>query len=302
MRQKWKKSLAEKVVRRPAFPALDAIQRTDEEFRKAGVVSHAAEAERLIRHFTGRTRLELYSSKNLIAPAVQKKILRAVRERKSGKPLSHVLGWAPFFGRDFHVSAHVLTPRPETERLLEEALRLIDVRKEIEEPEILDLGTGSGCLAASLTLERPHCRMTALDASEKALSVARNNFKLFGLHKKIKVVKSVFFNAFSKKRTRWDGIVTNPPYIPAADWGLLPKEVRREPRLALDGGPQGLEAIGRILDEAPSRLKPGGWLAMEIGDGQAKAVRCRVRQRDFREACFEKDLNGIERIVILRKR
>ena len=196
----------------------------------------------------------------------------------------------------------VLIPRPETERLVEEALKVVDTHFKGMEPEILDLGTGSGCIAVSLTLERAHCRMTALDASPAALGIARKNIKRHGLSQKIRLVKSRFFGSFGTKRGLWDMIVSNPPYVPTGAIPKLSKEVRNEPSLALDGGREGLDVLEAILTKAPGFLKPGGYLLMEIGDGQAGKFRKRWRWADEYESFrFEKDLNGIERILIAQK-
>lgn len=246
-------------------------------------------------------RLELYTGAKTISPAASKNVERALKKRERGIPLQHITGRAPFYGRDFIVTPDVLIPRPETERLLEEALRILETRYKGKTPRILDLGTGSGCLAASLTLEWPACRMTALDVSKKALRVARNNFKLLGLGKKIISVQSRLFGHFEKKRALWDVIVSNPPYIPGPDLKRLSREVRREPRLALDGGADGLDVVRALLAEAPRYLKPGGYLLVEIGQGQSKTLAKELaRRRTYASVAFEKDLNGIERILIAR--
>ena len=142
--------------------------------------------------------------------------------------------------------------------------------------------------------------MTALDASLKALKVARKNVKLFGLSDKIQLVHSRLFRSFGKnKEAFWDVVVSNPPYVPVEDWGLLSREVRSEPRLALDGGVRGLETIEALLGKAPFFLKKGGWLLVEIGLGQAALLSKQLkRHADFRNFWFEKDLNGIDRVLI----
>ena len=142
--------------------------------------------------------------------------------------------------------------------------------------------------------------MTALDASLEALKVARKNVGLFGLSGKIRLVHSRLFDSFGKnKEAFWDVVVSNPPYVPVEDWELLSREVRSEPRLALDGGVRGLETIEALLEKAPFFLKKGGWLLVEIGLGQAALLSKKLkRNADFRNFWFEKDLNGIDRVLI----
>ena len=261
------------------------------------------EAEIVFCHFGRMSRLDLYSGQKKLSPKAMQAAARVLKKRAQGIPLAYLLGEAPFYGRSFKVSPDVLIPRPETERLVEETLHILKAHYSGEKAAILDLGTGSGCIAASLTLEGAPCRMTALDASKKALVVARKNFKLFGLDKKIRCIESRLFGSFRNKKALWDVLVSNPPYIPKRVIPSLSPEVRREPSLALDGGVDGLDVIEAILQEAPKFLKQRGWLLMEIGDNQAKVLERRWAKRpEYEKFYFEKDLNGIERILIARKR
>ena len=261
------------------------------------------EREQLICHYGRMTRLQFYTGEKELSPKVLRSLDKAAKMRQRGIPLGYIMGSAPFFGRDFVVSPGVLIPRPETERLLEETLKVLKAHYKGKTASILDLGTGSGCIAASLTLEWPDCRMTALDASKKALTIARKNFKLFGLGQKIRSVESRLFGKFQGKKALWDLIVSNPPYIPGPDWTRLSREVKSEPRSALLGGPEGLDLINALLEQAPAYLKPGGWLLLEMGSGQsAKIARKWAPSKNFASLRFEKDLNGIDRIVIARRR
>ena len=252
------------------------------------------------------TRLQFYTGEKKLPAVALRSIEKAVEKRKRGVPLGHIMGCAPFFGRDFVVSPDVLIPRPETERLVEEALKVLNTHYRTSSgtgrrpvPDVLDLGTGSGCIAASLTLERPDCRMTALDASKKALRVARKNFKILGLGQKIRSVQSCLFERFAGKKALWDLIVSNPPYIPEPVWPLLSREVQSEPRSALLAGREGLDLIDALLERAPEFLKPGGWLLVEIGKGQSKKiVKKWASSKVYASLKFEKDLNRIERILI----
>lgn len=254
------------------------------------------EMEQILCYYGRMDRLQLYTRDRKISPAAQRRIDRAVQKRRLGVPLGYILGLAPFYGRDFLVNPDVLIPRPETERLVEETLKVLHGALRGKKASVLDLGTGSGCIAASLTLEGPPCRMAALDVSKKALAVARKNFKRLGLGKKIKVVESALFGRYSGKRALWDVIVSNPPYIPRRDRRSLPREVLKEPALALFGGADGLSVLEALLEAAPRYLKPGGWLLAEIGAGQSKKLS--KWRRRYASLVFEKDLNGIERILV----
>ena len=277
------------------------LKAAERELKSAGVHSPRAEAESMLCHFGRLDRLELFTGKKELSPAAKRSIEHALAERRRGVPLAYLTGRAPFFGRSFFVSPDVLIPRPETERLVEEALSVLNAHYSGRVPSVLDLGTGSGCIAVSLTLEGPACRMTALDASAKALKVARKNFNLFGLGQKIRLQEGRLFGPFKGQKALWDVVVSNPPYIPEEDWGALPDEVKREGRLALDGGKRGLEVIDAILGAAPHFLKPAGWLLLEIGEGQSKKIADKWAPRpDYASLAFEKDLNGIERILIAR--
>ena len=213
------------------------------------------------------------------------------------------MGEAGFFGLDLAVDRRVLVPRPETELLVEEALTILRAPGASKKPRILDIGTGSGAIAVSLTIEHPDCRMTALDIAPGPLGVARRNAARYGLARKIRFLRSDLFSVFEgKKGIRWDMIVSNPPYIPEEEYAALPREVLREPKLALSGGPGGLTVIERILDGAPKFLVPGGWLLMEIGEGQSGRLTKRLAKNSFFKGLrFIKDHAGIERILAVQR-
>lgn len=274
----------------------------EKELKSAGVFSPRAEAEMLVRHYGKLERLDLFTAQKPLPKSARAVIARAVQKRRRGIPLAYLTNEAFFWGHAFHVKPGVLIPRPETERLVEEALKVMDAHFKGREPRVLDLGTGSGCIAVCLTLERAHCRMTALDASPIALGIARKNIKRHGLSQKIRLVKSRLFESFGTNLGLWDMIVSNPPYVPTGVIPKLSREVRNEPSLALDGGSEGLDILEAILTQAPRFLRPGGHLLMEIGKGQSKKIARRRRwDREYDKFRFEKDLNGVERILIARK-
>lgn len=277
------------------------LKETEKALKAGRVVSAAAEAVELALRLSGASRLDLFTGAARLSPAVRRKTGLAVRRRASGEPLAHILGTAPFYGRDFIVNRHTLVPRPETELLAEKTLEII-ARRGLKNPRILELGTGSGCLAVSLTIECPDCKMTALDISSEALKIARKNAVFHHVGKRITFRRGDLFQGAGKSGSRWDIVVSNPPYIPAGELRGLPREVRREPRLALDGGPRGLDVILRILGQAPAYLKDGGHLFLEIGKGQSRELAQRVaRMSAYGSIKFFKDLNGIDRVLSVQK-
>ena len=206
----------------------------------------------------------------------------AMRRRTAGEPLQYIRGKTEFFGREFLVDDRVLIPRPETEILVETAIETID-----RGARVADIGTGSGCIAATLALERPDLRVTGVDASIGALAVAKKNGAST-------LVASDVLSAFVRD---FDWIVSNPPYIAAAEIDQLAIEVRDyEPRSALTPGPLGTEAIERILDQAGRAS-----VILEIGFGQEQAVRDLAAARHFAVKDVRNDLAGIPRVIVLSR-
>lgn len=282
---------------------MEYLKKIEHELKSARVLSPRVEAEMLVTHFGRLSRLEFFTGEKSVGISAKRSIEKALKIRKSGHPLFYLTGEAPFYGRMFKVTKDTLIPRPETELLVEEALSILLKHYGGQEPQILDVGTGSGCIAASLTLEWPPCRMTALDASTPALKVARKNVDSLGLDGKIQLIQSQLFDKFGPAQYGfWDMIVSNPPYVPREDWPALSREVRSEPKMALDGGPGGLKIVEKLLDEAPIFLKPRGWMLLEIGKGQSKRLRNLLKNNSgYSYFEFVKDLNGIERILVAQK-
>jgi release factor glutamine methyltransferase len=210
--------------------------------------------------------------------------------RRDGEPVAYLTGLREFYGRDFKVTPAVLIPRPETELLVEWALERIEPRANIR---VLDLGTGSGCVAVSIACERPHALVIALDNSVAALEVARSNARLHEAAN-LKVGKSDWFGVVAGER--FDVIVANPPYIAAGDPHLSEGDLRFEPASALTSGADGLEAIRRIVTAAPDYLRERGWFAFEHGYDQALRCRQLLEAAGFADVFSRADLAGIERI------
>ena len=209
--------------------------------------------------------------------------------RLSGEPVAHLTGTREFYGRSFQVSPDVLIPRPDTELLVELALRRVPPGRAVS---VLDLGTGSGCIAITLALERPLAEITAVDRSAAALAIARHNADILNAH--VEFLGSDWFVALSGRR--FDLIVGNPPYIAAADPHLTRGDVRFEPLSALAAGPDGLEDLRRLVAAAGAHLQPGGALLLEHGYDQADAVQALLQSARFRHVQSWPDLSGIRRV------
>jgi len=216
-----------------------------------------------------------------------------IRERAFGKPLQYLTGRQEFMSLVFEVGQGVLVPRQETEILVEKVIDFCrDFKKDIK---ILDIGTGSGCIAASLAHYLPSAFVTATDKMPEALVIARRNILRLGVDDRVKLIQSDLFETVENEQ--FDVIVSNPPYIPSSDIDKLQDEVRRyEPRCALDGGEDGLFFYRAITAKAPEFLRKGGLLAFEAGIGQADKI-AGLMAGSFESIEIYKDLAGIDRVV-----
>lgn len=249
-----------------------------------------AEARLLLGEVLGRNHAWLEAHRDDVLDAVAAERFAAlVARRAAGEPVAYLLGRREFYGRDFAVSPAVLIPRPETELLVEIALAAV---AGIPAPRILDLGTGSGCIAITLALELPAADVTAVDISDAALAMARGNAARLGA--RLHCLQSEWFAALSGER--FDLIVSNPPYVAEGDPHLAEGDLRFEPALALACGRDGLDAIRRILASAPDHLEPGGTLHFEHGYDQAPAVAELLMWAGFTDIVQHRDLAGIVRV------
>ncbi|MDO8312779.1 MAG: peptide chain release factor N(5)-glutamine methyltransferase [Sideroxyarcus sp.] len=213
-----------------------------------------------------------------------------LQRRLQGEPIAHILGEREFFGLNFKVASATLIPRPDTELLVELALRRIP---QCEAARILDLGTGSGAIALSIAHARPDAEVTAVDVSQDALEVAWENVQRLNTGN-VRLLCSDWFSALVSER--FDLIVANPPYIAAGDAHLMQGDLRFEPLTALASGADGLDDIRRIISEAPKYLTANGWLLLEHGYDQAGVVRTLLQENGFDAVFSEKDIAGIERV------
>jgi release factor glutamine methyltransferase len=224
-----------------------------------------------------------------------------VDRRRAHEPVAYLTGTREFYGRTFRVSPAVLIPRPETEGLVEAAVRILAERRTAGSPRVADIGTGSGCLAVSIALEWPAALVTATDISPDALAVAAANAATFRVEDRVAFRQTAFFDDLSGP---FDLVVSNPPYVPERERPHLARDVvEYEPAGALFGGADGLDVIRRLIPESARVLVPGGWLVLEIGIGQVEAVRGLLADHGvltFVRA--EPDLSGIPRVVLARHR
>ena len=244
------------------------------------------------------SRAHLYTQDISLDAQKYKRLLQCLSLRSQGFPLQYILGEVEFFGLVFKVDKRVFIPRPETEILVETAINKAKNKK--KELKVLELGTGSGCIAISLAKFLPSAQVTAADISSDALDVARENARLNKVDGKIEFILSDLFAGTSLSLC-YDILIFNPPYICSQDIGHLQRELGFEPRIALDGGSDGLDFYRRIIREAPRFLKKDGLLLLEIGfgqrDGIARLVRRQAQLLKLQEVI--KDYSGIERIIIV---
>lgn len=217
-----------------------------------------------------------------------------ISRKANGEPLSHIVGYQPFDGLDIIVTPDVLTPRPETEELVELVSKLYDKKQPLT---FLDMCTGSGCIACALAKRFPRAQVLAVDISEKALAVAAQNVKKFRLNEQVHLLQSDLWESVTGT---FDLIISNPPYIPSQIVDTLTQEVLKEPRLALDGGQDGLDIVRPLCSVAADYLNPGGWLALELCKGQAEAVARGLTEIGW-QTDVKKDIVGIARFVLAQK-
>ena len=243
----------------------------------------------------GLSRSEMhFETERSLSPEEHERLEALLQRRVQGEPVQYLLHSACFMGLNFYVDSRVLIPRQDTETLVE---AVIVALRPLEKPRMLDLCAGSGAIGLSVKTLAPGADVTLADCSRDALEVVRENARRLGVDVELRhgdLFRAVWHQKF-------DLIASNPPYIPTGDLPLLQREVQREPRLALDGGGDGLEFYRRIAADAPEHLNPGGSIYLEVGAGQADAVRALLTERmECAEAGVINDLNGIPRVVWAR--
>lgn len=274
---------------------LEVIHATTSFFQQKGVESPRLTIELMLAHVLKKKRLQLYMAfEHSLDDATLETLRGMVKRRAAGEPLQYILGRTEFHGLEFLTDKRALIPRPETEHLVEEIAAACKDRGPVR---ILDVGTGTGCIAICLAKLLPNADMVAVDRSDGALELARANAGNHGVAARIQFHQSDLFAAVDGQTFDW--IASNPPYIPASEVNTLAREIRdHEPLEALFAGDDGLAIIRRIITEASSFLNPGGHVAIEIGAGQSGAVQQLFRDAQYQVAKVVKDLQNHERLVI----
>ncbi len=258
------------------------------------------EYERLLLHVLGVPRVALYRDGVHLTPAQSDTLSRLIGRRLAGEPLQYLLGTQPFRNLLIRVRPGVLIPRPETEGLVDVAVRLLAFRRN-DPLRVVDLGTGSGCIALAIAAEFAKADVVAVERSTEALAVAAENFARHPAGRRVRLIRGDLAEALERRKGTVDLVVSNPPYIPTGDLDRLPPEVRHEPREALDGGPDGLAVIRRVVAACDRLLRRDGWGLIEIGRGQ-KTVMLKIARTAGFTAEVLPDLAGIPRVAVLKRR
>jgi release factor glutamine methyltransferase len=282
---------------------LEGIQKGAEFLAKKGIESSRLHAELLLAHLLKMPRMKLYLNfERALAPAEVDGLRDFIRRRGRREPLQHIVGSASFCGLEMSVNRDVLVPRPETELLAERAWQFLNQLSTLnnQPSTALDFGAGSGCLAIALAVKSPQTRVFAVDVSEAALAVAKQNAASHNVGARIEFFQGDGFAALPG-RDRFDLIVSNPPYIPSAEIESLEPEVRDfDPRSALDGGADGLDFYRRLAAEARDFQNPDGRIMLEFGDGQAGAVRELFEKQNWVVEAIMPDYTRRPRILVAR--
>ncbi len=258
------------------------------------------EAEFVLTHVLNCDKLSLYLNKDASLDKDKSALVSHILKRRIfGEPLQYILGSCDFMGLEFKVDKRVLIPRPETEILVQtaiEELRAINIAC----PKVLDLGTGSGCIAVAIAKLFPQSIIWASDISDEALQLARENAFLNNVD--VKFLQADLFSALENSHEKFDLIISNPPYISISQLGALAREISFEPLEALRAGIDGLNFYRRIIHEAAIYLNDNGLLAFEVGANQASLVGAMMLKRNFGDIKIINDYNNIERVVMAKKK
>jgi len=273
---------------------LEVLQVTTAYFKKHNIESPRLNAEHLLAHLLGRNRIELYLEFERVLTESELAPLRdLVKRRGEGEPLQHLLGTVEFCGHVFLCDKRAMVPRPETEELVEFLVSKIQNPKS----KIVDVGTGSGVIALTLAMKFPEAEILAVDISDDALALAQDNAAKVKLADRVRFLKS---NLLENVDGTFDLVVANLPYISIQDRQSLSREVLHDPEVALFASAQGDELVRELIAQAPSQLRPGGMLALEIGIGQSEALLSALAEKNYRDISFKNDYSGVKRFLFAR--
>lgn len=286
--------------RNEAWTIRRVLEWTLEYLGRHGSETPRLDAEVLLAFACDCPRIQLYTRYDEELPEpVRSRMRGLVKRRAEAEPVAYLVGHREFFSLDFEVTRDVFIPRPDTETLVVEALERL---QSVAAPRVLELGTGSGCIAVALAKNHPGMSVTAVDISPAALEIARRNADRNGVADRIRFIESELFGSVPAGH-EYDAVVSNPPYIPRNEIrGLDPQVSRHEPELAIAGGPDGLDIIRRISAESPGYLKPGGLLILECSSEQTEAVSdLLAADQVFGGIQVCSDLSGAPRVVLGRR-
>jgi release factor glutamine methyltransferase len=275
---------------------LEVLRSSADYFAKRKIDNSRLNSEHLLAHVLGRKRLELYLEFERELDEAELAPLRdLVRRRGEGEPLQHLLGTVEFCGHTFLCDKRALVPRPETEELVEKIIS--DFRFQISDFRILDVGTGNGVIALSLAAKFPDAEVHAVDVSDDALALARENAARLGLSERVRFAESDLLDAIEGD---FDLIVANLPYVSTQDRQSLSREVLHDPEMALFAGERGDEIIRQLIEQARARLRTNGLLALEIGLGQSVALSVFLSGKNYHDIESKTDYSGIPRFLFAR--
>jgi release factor glutamine methyltransferase len=275
---------------------LEVLQATTVYFKNHKIESPRLNAEHLLAHVLGRKRIDLYLEFERVLTESELAPLRdLVKRRGEGEPLQHLLGTVEFGGHVFLCDERAMVPRPETEQLVE--LLIADCGLRIADSRILDVGTGSGVIALSLAAKFSDAELVAADISDDALALAQANAARLNLSDRVRFVKS---NLLENVEGTFDLIVANLPYIAIQQRHTLSREVLHDPAVALFASERGDELVLQLIGQAPSRLRPGGLLALEIGLGQSEPLLSALTEKNYRDIYSKTDYSGVTRFLFAR--
>jgi release factor glutamine methyltransferase len=281
------------------FLTFEQLQRRmTQKLAASGSETAALDARLLLAHLANMSETQLVlNGENAIPPELEDVAHEAIAWRAAGKPVAKIIGYKEFWGRRFAVSEAVLDPRPDSETLIETALACLPQKQKLQ---LIDLGTGSACLLLTLLAERPQARGLGIDISRAALHMARRNAHRLGLRARVALRQGNWLNGIAATA---DMIIANPPYIESAAINALDRAVRLyDPRIALDGGPDGLAPYRRLIAPCHARLKSGGHVLLEIGATQSAAVSALMAAAGFENIAVQQDLAGRARVLRGRKK
>lgn len=286
------------------WTVLRLIRWTSEYFTAKGIDTPRLDAEVLLADMLNLSRVQLYLDFDRpLQPDELAEFRERVRRRAAREPVAYITGSKEFYSLDLEVGPAVLIPRPETELLVEAAVRFVRQRWPADQKlRLLDLGVGSGAVALALAMELTQAEIWAADLSEAALDVARRNARRHGLEGRIKFLQGDLFEALAEEGIRFHLITANLPYVPQAAWAEMSPEARNyEPRLSLDGGEDGLAVIRRAVAQAKAHLEPGGLLVLEIWPTHGQTLLELAARHGYNQVEIIKDLAGRDRAALLVK-